>query len=76
MCNMPCQKCRKNHVIEQFNENSREHNDKCLNGSNFPIPKGMNPSYEPTPDPLPCNPNLISMSKLLEITISPLVLEG
>ena len=69
MRNMPCQKCRKNHVIEQLDENNTEHDDKCLNGS-----KGMNPTYEPTPHPLPCNPNLISMSKPLETTISRLVL--
>ena len=75
MRNTLCQKCRKNHIIEQFDENNTEHDDKCLNGSNFSIPKGMNPTYEPAPDPLPCNPNLISVSKPLEITISPSVLE-
>ena len=71
MRNMPCQKCRKSHVIEQFDENNTEHDHKSLNGSHCPIPKGMNPTYEPTPDPLPCNPNPISMGKPLEITISP-----
>ena len=76
MRNMPCQTCRKNHAVEQFDENNTEHDDKFLNGSNFAVPKGMNPTYEPTPDPLPCNPNLFSVSKPLEITTSPLVLEG
>ena len=71
MRNMHCQKCRLTHLVEQFDENNTEHDDKSLNG-----PKRMNPTYEPTPDPLTCNPNLISMSKPLEITISPLVLEG
>ena len=52
MRNMPCQKCRKNHVLEQVDENNIEHDGKCLNGSNFPIPKGMNSTYELTPDPL------------------------
>ena len=76
MRNMSCQKCRKNHAIEKFGENNTEHDDKCLNGSNFPIPKGMNPTYEPMPDPLTCDLNLISMSKPHETTISLLVLEG
>ena len=76
MRNMSCQKCRKNHAIEKFSENNTEHDDKCLNGSNFPIPKGMTPTYELTPDPLPCNPNLISRNKPLEATISPSVLKG
>ena len=76
MRNMPCQKRHKNHVIEQLDENNTEHDDKCLNGSNFSIPKGMNPTYEPTPHPLPCNPNLTSISKSLETTILSLVLEG
>ena len=76
MGNMPFQKCRKKHVIEQFNENNTKYDDRCLNDLNFPIPQGMNPTFEPALDPLPCNPNLISMSKPLERTISHLVLRA
>ena len=63
-------------TMELFEENITEHDSKCLKGSNFSIPKGMIPTYEPTPDPLRYNPNLISMSKPLDITTSSLVLEG